>query len=518
MPAKVVVIGLDAAQATLLEKWSGDGDFPAMAELIARGAVCEVARNPMETLPGSIWPELTTGISAPKLGQYYHPLQLHTGEARLRLITEDEINPDLDYWSVASAAGARVAVVDATQCVRNPRLNGLQLVEWGVHDRQFNTCSQPAGLLDELQGRHGRYPIHLCDDFALEESGRLHLRESLLDGHRRKSDLVMDLLGRESWDLFVCNFTETHCAGHHFWGFQDPQHSAYDAAAPQALKTALRTVYQRVDRSIGRILEHVGGNTLVMVVASHGMGPKTIGPQLLPEVLVRLGMSSDGGSKRASRLRQLQMRFSHVAPRGMVPLLKRLSRSPLVRRAQEGIGGLIFPLESPATRAVAVPNNRIGAIRLNLRGREPHGGVEPGREAEALLREIGEELLALRHVELGEPIVESVQTADEAFGAQRHPDVPDLLVRFRTDLGVLNSCRSERIGVVDLPLAKRHGRRTGDHTPVSRFWAVGPGIAAGTRIAGASTLDLAPTVLSLLGVAAPPHLDGKALALRPGRN
>ena len=67
MPAKVVVIGLDAAQATLFERWSKDGDFPAVAELIERGAVCDVTRNPMETLPGAIWPELTTGIAAPKL-------------------------------------------------------------------------------------------------------------------------------------------------------------------------------------------------------------------------------------------------------------------------------------------------------------------------------------------------------------------------------------------------------------------------------------------------------------------
>jgi hypothetical protein len=92
--------------------------------------------------------------------------------------------------------------------------------------------------------------------------------------------------------------------------------------------------------------------------------------------------------------------------------------------------------------------------------------------------------------------------------------VPDLLVRFRSDVGVLNRCVSPRVGLVNLPLARRHGRRTGDHTTVSRFWAVGPGIRAGTRIGDASTLDLAPTVLDLLGVKPPPHLDGAALPLR----
>ena len=284
-------------------------------------------------------------------------------------------------------------------------------------------------------------------------------------------------------DLFVCNFTETHCGGHHFWGYQDPQHAAYDAGAPEPLKTALRTIYQRVDRSIGRVLEQVGPNTTVLVVASHGMGPKTIGPQLLPEVLVRLGMSSDAGSRRSSRLRQWQMRFSHVAPRGMVPLLRRLSRSGLVRRAQAGIGGLIYPLESPNTRAVAVPNNRVGAIRLNLRDREPHGRVEAGREADALLDELGEELLALRHDSLGVPIVESVETASAAFGPGDHPDLPDLLVRFRTDLGVLNRCRSDRVGLVDLPLAKRTAGAPGITRPChdSGVWGRASGLGPTSR-------------------------------------
>ena len=335
----------------------------------------------------------------------------------------------------------------------------------------------------------------------------------MIDGHRRKADIAVDVLAREHWDLFVCNFTETHCAGHHFWAFQDPLHPRHDAAAPEPLKSALRSVYREVDRSVLRLMDAAGPDATVLVVASHGMGQKTIGPQLLPEVLVRLGMSSDGGARRTSRLRDWQTRFSHVAPRGMVPALKVLTRARPIRRLQERMGGLIFPLESPHTRAIAVPNNRVGGIRLNLRGREPYGRVGPGAEADALLCELTSELQALRHPELDEPIVAGVETSADALGRDHHPDVPDLLVRFRTDLGVLERCSSDRLGLVEFPLPKRHGRRSGDHTTVSRLWAAGPGIRARTRIEDAGTLDLAPTVLNLLGVPIPPQLDGKPLAL-----
>lgn len=102
----------------------------------------------------------------------------------------------------------------------------------------------------------------------------------------------------------------------------------------------------------------------------------------------------------------------------------------LVRPLQSGSGALFFPLESPATRAVYVPNNTIGAIRLNLKGREPFGCVEPGADAAQVMRTLRAALLALTQPSSGQPIISEVVTADEVF-SHTHPDVPDLIVRFR---------------------------------------------------------------------------------------
>jgi predicted AlkP superfamily phosphohydrolase/phosphomutase len=178
-----------------------------------------------------------------------------------------------------------------------------------------------------------------------------------------------------------------------------------------------------------------------------------------------------------------------------------------LRGLQAAAGSLPTPLESPRTRAIAVPNNRCGAIRLNLRGREPHGGVEPGGEADALLAEMRRELLALEHLATGERIVKRVVTAAEAYGPDHHPDLPDLIVVFRTDLGPLEACRSDRVGVIREPF---WGSRTGDHTTESRLWALGTERPREADLP-ANVVDLAPTVLRLLDVALPPGLDGRAL-------
>jgi predicted AlkP superfamily phosphohydrolase/phosphomutase len=212
-------------------------------------------------------------------------------------------------------------------------------------------------------------------------------------------------------------------------------------------------------------------------------------------------MSSGAGAAASVRTR---------LPRPVRAVVRRLVPGRARRRLQASAGSLAAPLQSPATRAVVLHNNRCGSIRLNVRGREPFGSVEPGAEAGALLDELKREIGVLEDPDSGERIVKRVVTATEAFGPDHHADIPDLIVVFRDDLGPLEACRSERVGVVRRPNLNPKTPRSGDHTRESRLWAIGPGIEPGP-IEGGNVLDLAPTVLALLGVPAPDDLDGRPL-------
>jgi predicted AlkP superfamily phosphohydrolase/phosphomutase len=333
--------------------------------------------------------------------------------------------------------------------------------------------------------------------------GYRQMRDDLIDQVDQKAAWLAEMVDEEAWDLVTVTFGESHCIGHHQLHHLDPSNPWHDPTAPPDVRDALPRVYEAIDRAVGTLVGLAGPGATVVVVASHGMDLYVGGYQTLDGVLRRMDQSAVGRAM--------------ATPAWLPPKVRSIARalvpSALRRRRRELSGEREAPLESPQTRAAAMHNNRVGAVRLNLRGREPHGTVEPGAEAEALIADITSVLVDLRQPGTDEPIVARVDRTDVLFGAERHPDLPDLLVVYRTDIGVIDACTSPRIGRVEAAVRHPEILRSGDHTDHARWWVRAPGVTAGPTDRDVHALDLAPTVLAALGIEPPSGLDGTALLL-----
>ena len=511
MSTRVLVLGLDAADATLLRAGVDDGTLPTVARLCSGAAELEL-KNALSTLPGAIWPEIATGRSSGKTGFYFPPRQLRTGEAVPRPVEAHEVDPT-SFWTLASDASARVAVVDYPWWPLKRDLNGIQLGEWGTHDRPFGTgglpFSEPPELASELTARYGVYPTTAdgligsgtrapCDGHDASPAGYEALLTDLLTGIELKTQLLVDLLHREDWDLFVTVFGEPQCVGHQMWHLLE---LASERASGQPTDP-VREVYRRLDRAAAELLDAAGAGAVGVVIASHGMAQPTGGPQLIPEVLLRLGLGSGRGATASVRSRM---------PAPAKKLARMMLRGKVEHRARAAAGSLAHPLESAGTLAAALDGDRCSWIRINVSGREPFGAVAPDRALE-LVEEIRLELLELVDPRTGERIVASASTSSEEFGPEAHPDVPDLMVSFREDLGVIDACESARVGRVNVPY-HAPALRTGAHpTTPTTAWITGAPLEAVTT--SGTVRDLAPTILDLLGVSPPANLDGRSLLRR----
>ena len=141
---------------------------------------------------------------------------------------------------------------------------------------------------------------------------------------------------------------------------------------------------------------------------------------------------------------------------------------PLGDRAIE----VALPRQRRKWRYFSIPHNDLsGAVRVNLVGREAQGRVSPGQEYEDLCAAIAKELLQIRDMDSGVPIVSRVVRSADLYQGENLNALPDLLIEWnRHQQTSIRSVVSPTIGTITQPSV---GRRTGDHYPGGIFFVKG---------------------------------------------
>nr|HPJ27587.1 alkaline phosphatase family protein [Candidatus Sabulitectum sp.] len=155
------------------------------------------------------------------------------------------------------------------------------------------------------------------------------------------------------------------------------------------------------------------------------------------------------------------------------------------------------------TRAYALG---LTGINVNMKGREGRGMVDP-EEAPALMEEIRDKLLSLRHGD--DPVIRSVALASETYSGpyvDRSPDIiPFTETGYRSDWGCVTGCVGRDV------IYPNDKHWNGDHCH-------DPELVKGVLFTSwkhsshePSIMDIAPTVLTMLGLKAPGYMDGRPL-------
>ncbi len=480
---RVLWLSLDAADPGIVRQMSEAGRLPTFASLFETAAWSPTA-NPPGLYTGSVWPSLFTGVSPGRHGTYYCE-QLRTGSYDIVPFSARDIKHE-PFWVALGRQGRRMALFDVPKAPLTEGLNGLQITDWGTHDAEEPTASWPPALVDEVARRHGRSPFVRCDYVMRGPDPEKTLREQLLARIQTKTEIALDLAGREAWDLFAVGFGDSHCVGHQCWHLHDAAHPQHDAALVARVGDPLCDVYEGLDRALGHLLGLAGPDTTAVVLLSHGMNAHYDATFLLDEVLRRIE-----GVRAPLRRRALDV--ARDAWRRLPPPF-----TERFRRVAQAVDRHPDAPERARRSFFAVPtNSNCAGIRINRAGREPQGRVRPGPELEALCARLVEELHQVVDAHTGRPVVKEVLRSDALFPGEHRDDLPDLLVRWNRE-SLIRAVESPRIGRV--AGEDRGTRRTGDHRPEGLLLARGPGIAPGPLPRPVRAEDVAPTLASLLGV------------------
>lgn len=286
--------------------------------------------------------------------------------------------------------------------------------------------------------------------------------------HEERERMYFDALEKTRRGLVVCVFDITDRIQHMFFRHLDENHPANKGRDNTTHKDAIRKLYTDMDDLVGRTLEKVDDDTVLMVMSDHGFKP----------------------FKREVNLNTWLWQNGFLVLKGDKPSGKDMFQD----------------VDWPKSKAYAVG---FGGIYLNVKGREAHGVVTPGEEVQKVKAEIIEGLMALEDEQENVKPLRRVYDALDVYSGPYVGEAPDLIAGFRVGYRVAWDCVT---GGISEPVVQNNTRNwSGDHNfnPPDV-----PGMLFCNRKIDAEKphiTDLGPTVLDLFGVETPAYCDGKSL-------
>jgi predicted AlkP superfamily phosphohydrolase/phosphomutase len=506
---RVLMVGIDAAEITLIERWRDDGSLPNLKALCDRGRFGPLAST-AEWLVGSPWATFYTARPPQEHG-FNHYLMWRPETMTLERPSPTWL-PLPRFWHELGQAGRRIVVVNVPLTYAPEPFPGIEISGWATHESLMAPASHPPEILDWLRRS-------VADPEPDQDTGHLlaadepaAIRKRGIDATEAVVTASLALMRKQPWDLFLACFSAAHRAGHALWDAS----SLADRSklTDDQMAAVLKEVYVACDAGLGRLVAEAGADARVLVFAVHGMGVNTSRSSILPEMLARVlkaDAGTDAGADAAEPRQSLLKQLRNRVPNEWRNRLK--SRLPVALQDRLTAHWRTGTIDWSATRAFVPFCDLEGFVRVNLRGREAQGIIAPGEDYERLLTTIADGLRSFVDEDTGEPVVAAIGRRDELYPTGPQRDLlPDLIVRWSSRPAAAHRrLGSPRYGAFAWSTPGRvPDGRSGHHRPTGFLAAAGEGLAPGLRIEG-HILDLAPTVFDLLGVPAPRAMPGRPL-------
>lgn len=499
----LIILGLDAGDPDLIERWVKEGRLPTIASIMERGCWGRTG-GPEMIIEHGVWFSLFSGYNRSQSGNYYfRELKPYTYD--LQLITERdlEIPP---FWASLLDSNKSVAIIDPPDFNPLNGLKGFQIANWAVFNPTSSPSALPDQLLKDIQRTFGASTIideKVKSNFLQDK--RIYRR--LMERIEKKGALCRHIFGKDNFDLGVAVFSESHPASHQFWKYHAKTQELGIGSKENELTNAIRNVYQAIDRQMGLILSQAPEEANVFIVSSVGIKEQYPTDRFIEDFLVKLGYKVPPKPAKVSFKPMALLR--RALPESWRITLSRL----LPRETRERLLADQFRngADWRKTTAFAIPSFYDSFIRVNLKGREPGGIVEPGAEYNTLLGRLEADLKLLVDPQTGKPAVRQITRTSELFGCDPHSSLPDIFVEWDSGHGFMKRVTHPK---VDLHQPVPEFFRGTDHSRNGFVASAGPSINGRGDIGDISLLDLAPTFLSLIGEPCPPELTGKIIGAK----
>jgi predicted AlkP superfamily phosphohydrolase/phosphomutase len=435
---KVVVLGPDGTPLSLIRRLIDRGELPNFARVFQEGGVRPMT-SAIPAVSSVAWSSFMTGKNPGKHGIY--------GFLDRRPNTYDTYIPNSGtmrsetLWEILSRHGKRVVVMNVPVTYPPRQVNGVLVC--GFLGPKLEKGTYPSHIGELLKNMGYRLDV---DPWQAREDKDKFL-EDLYYTLGKREEAIFHFMETEDWDFLMLQIMETDRLHHFLWEEMETNDPKY---APAFLK-----LYHKIDALLGRLHDCLDEDTTLFVMSDHGF---TL-----------------------------------------------MNKEVYINRWLEDHGWLSFTEQPPDSLSDIHPDSRAysmdpGRIFVNLRGREPQGSVELGKEYEAVRSELIDSLSALSDPEIGEPMIERVYRREEIYSGACYDQAPDLVAMPHRGYDLKGSIKKE--------VLTDRGVINGAHTYDDAMLYVQGHELRKDEVA---IVDVMPTILHLMGVPVPEDVDGEVL-------
>lgn len=511
----LLVVGLDGATWDLMAPWMAEGRLPNLHALCDAGTYGPLtATMPPATFPS--WTTFMTGVNPGRHG-IFDFTRRDPGQYRVRFVNAT-FRKAPTVWRLLSDADRRVCVLGLPGTYPPEPVNGVMLSGF---DTPVTTRADASFVYPPERARQvaalGGFPFADFQEFHTGPGWHRQALERLLRGIETKVRLATALIREEPWDCFLLLFGESDTVAHHFWRFHDRLSPRYDPTAASELGDAIATVYMALDAAVGQ-LRRLLPEADVLVASDHGFGGVGRKAIHLNRWLAERGwlrFANDNGGAVAA---QVKRRALEWLPPALQARLFRWRGASLANRLESH--ARFAGIDWAETQVFSEELNYFPSLWLNVRGREARGRVAP-EDYERVCAAVCAEIAEWCDPEHGRPIVRRAWRRDDLYSGPWVHHAPDVILELNEDAGYSYACLPSRTvaageAVRILSPGQCEGGKlagmSGSHRRDGVFLLSGPRVRRDGWIEGIQMADMAPTMLSLCGVACREDFDGETMA------
>lgn len=242
MSNRTLLIGVDAGDFRTIEPMLEAGELPNLEELIEGGFRGSLSSSIPPWTP-TAWTSLTTGKNPGKHGIF-----------DFKMPGTDELVDSADVqtntiWDYLTDAGEPSIVVNVPVTHPAAEIEGV-LVPGYLGPEVGEAIAYPDGILEELQEEIGEYRIYKSDDVTEGQD----LCDEYLRLMQMRADAMTYLCTAYEWSFAMVQFQRTDTVFHEL---------------PE--EKYIRSVYRKLDECIGQLVSSINAEN-ILVASDHGMG------------------------------------------------------------------------------------------------------------------------------------------------------------------------------------------------------------------------------------------------------